>query len=220
MVSNQPQNIVQQPELLDTLLALKRDIFMSINCVKPGRVLRFNPTRKTVEVEILLKRLLDDDSIADYPVLVDCPVFTLQGGGAYIQLPIAAGDQCLVLFSDRNIDAWFQNGSAAVPYDGRAHDLSDGFALVGINSLASAMPAYDIDALNITYQGATVALKNGLIGLSNSSTSLYLLMNMFIDLLTTIQVQDSPSPLPLTAASIAALEAFKLQFALLLLNDI
>jgi len=70
-----------------------------------------------------------------YPVLVNVPVFTYQGGGAYIQMPIAVGDSCLLLFCDRDMDVWFETGQIAPPNSDRVHSINDAIAIVGINNL-------------------------------------------------------------------------------------
>ncbi len=209
-------NSLLSPELLDAFGQLKLDITRTLNCVKVGSIQSFDPDRKTAQAQILFKRVLGDGTIADYPVLVDCPVFTLQGGGGAVAFPIRSGDNCLILFADRNIDAWFQNGSAAAPFDARCHDLSDGICLVGLNSLGSSLDAYEANVAKIFYDGARVALSGGLITIANETTNLLTVLNLFIDLLKTLTTQDGSSTLPLTAASIAALELFKLQFAELL----
>ena len=98
---------IMDPKMTDVLAAFKLDVFRSINVVKPGQVRTFDRTKKTATVQILFKRVLPNGSTADYPVLVDVPVVTLQGGGGSIQFPIAPGDQGLLFFSDRNVDAWF-----------------------------------------------------------------------------------------------------------------
>jgi hypothetical protein len=82
------------------------------------------------------------------PVLLDCPILWQGGGGMTLTFPIKAGDECLVIFSARCIDAWWQQGfvpgQAGIPVDGkqpmdppdlRMHNLSDGFALIGVRSL-------------------------------------------------------------------------------------
>lgn len=147
--------------MTDMLASFKLDLLRSINCVKPGVVQSFDSTRKTAEVSILFKRVLPTGATGDYPLLVDVPVVTLQGGGGYIQFPISPGDQGLLFFSDRNIDAWFQTGSQAPPNDARAHDLSDGFFLCGVNSLASAMPNYD-DNVNIVVPSGKKLVMSGM----------------------------------------------------------
>lgn len=210
-------NTVMDPELLDALTQLKLDIFRSMHCVKVGQIQSFDGNKKTAKVQVLFKRVLVNGVIGDYPVLVDCPVVTLQGGGGSIQFPIVAGDNCLLFFADRNIDAWFKNGTAAAPFDARCHDISDGFALVGVNSLASSLEAYDDNRAKFSYDGAQVSLSGGLVRASNNTTTLLTLLNGLIDVLTAALVQGPASATyPFTAATIAALTAYKLQFAELL----
>lgn len=72
------------------------------------------------------------------PVLLDCPVLWMGGGGVTATFPIAAGDECLVIFGSRCIDAWWSSGRVQDPTEIRMHDLSDGFALVGLRSLPRA----------------------------------------------------------------------------------
>lgn len=237
------QSIVQ-PQLLDALRRLQRETFKTLNCVKVGQINRFDGTKKTAEVQILFKRVLPGDQVASYPVLVDVPIFTLQGGGVAVQMPITQGDQCLVLFSDRNLDIWFQNGAEAAPLNDRCHDLSDGIALVGLNALNSAMPAYPTDEARIISGVARVGVKKdgseaflrysdtrvwsdstgshmvqgsaqvdvqgGKVGITGTGGTLLAALEGIIDTLKALLVQDPVSgPIPLTAGSIAALEAQK-----------
>jgi hypothetical protein len=236
------------PDAIEALSVFKQDIFATLNCVKVGKIVTFDGTKQTAEIKLLFKRTLPDGSVQPYPLLVDCPVFTPQGGGGFIQFPIKAGDNCLVLFSDRNLDAWYSAGDEAAPLDGRCHDLSDGICLVGLNSLASSLPAAAADAVTLSYAGAVVTLKadvvtitaggstltftggnwtvsdsggaqlgtaGALVKLSNGSTTLLTLLNGLIDVLTAALVQG-PSNYPLTAATIAALNAYKVTLAGLL----
>jgi hypothetical protein len=96
------------------------------------------------------------------PVLLDCPILWQGGGGVTMTFPIKAGNECLVIFSSRCIDAWWQQGfiagQAGVPVDGkqamdppdlRMHNLSDGFALVGVRSLPRS---YTPDNANASLQ--------------------------------------------------------------------
>jgi hypothetical protein len=76
-------------------------------------------------------------------------------------MPIAAGDQCLVLFSDRNIDSWFKTGGEAAPFDARCHDISDGIALVGVNALPSTMQAYDDNVNIVVPNGKKLVISGG-----------------------------------------------------------
>lgn len=96
------------------------------------------------------------------PVLLDCPILWQGGGGMTLTFPIKAGDECLVIFASRCIDAWWQQGfiagQAGVPVDGkqamdppdlRMHNLSDGFAIVGVRSLPNS---YAVDSAYVSLQ--------------------------------------------------------------------
>lgn len=71
------------------------------------------------------------------PLLLDCPVVFPRGGGCTLTFPIAAGDECLVVFASRCIDAWYSAGGIQVQSEFRMHDLSDGFCLPGPFSQAT-----------------------------------------------------------------------------------
>ncbi len=204
---------ILEPELADALATLKRDVLKNANCVKIGIIQKFNATERTAEIQLVFRRVLPDETIKSMPILVDCPVFTPQGGGAALTLPIKAGDECIVLFADRNIDAWFANGGQAAPFDDRLHDLSDGIALVGLNYLGSSSVQYAANEAALTYLGANVSLKSGKVIVSNTATDLKLVLDGLIDVIKALQVVG---PLALTPASITALEAYKVQIANLL----
>lgn len=220
---------IVEPTLTDVLVNFKRDLLASLNCVKIGKITSFDRAKKTASIQILFKRVLPSGSVESLPLLVDCPVLTPQGGGGALQFPIAAGDQCLVLFSDRRIDEWFQNGAEAAPADGRLHDLSDGIALVGVNSLASSLATYPTDRVVLSYQGSRFEITatgwnfigtggaeidlSTVVTIRNSITTLNTLIGAFLTALEGLQVNG---PISLTPASVAAIEAFRAQFAALL----
>ena len=149
---------VIDPDIVDVLNNLKLDIFSSMNCVKVGSIQSFNVATKTAEVQILFKRKLMNGTVQSIQKIIDVPVVTMQGGGGFLQFPIAAGDQCLLLFSDRRLDEWYTTGEQAVPGDARMHDLSDGIAIVGLNALNSTLPNYPTDRVILSYGGTSLEL--------------------------------------------------------------
>lgn len=205
---------IETPRLYDLLQSLKDDIFKAVNCVKPGTIVSFDAAMRTAQVQIAFQRIVSNPDtttkIMPYPVLVDCPVWTPAG----FKAPITAGQECLVLFADQNLDAWFDNGGQALPFDGRRHDLSDGIVLVGLNSQANPLDLFvDDDETGIGDVNAKVAVKAGKVTVANQTTDLLTLLDGLIDVIKAINVTG---PLPLTPASIAALEAYKTNIAGLL----
>lgn len=127
------------PDLDDLLDELKTEIFANLNCIQIGKIEKYTKGEQSVEVQIQVKRRINETDIISYPLLVDCPLFVLQGGGAFLDFPIAVGDLCLIMFNDRDIDNWWTARNETEPNTLRKHSLSDGFALVGINPRDSAL---------------------------------------------------------------------------------
>ena len=123
---------VTPAEISDVTRELRRQIFTELNCVAIGEIESFDQPTQSAKIRLAYKRRING-RVIDYPVLLDCPVVLLQGGGAYITFPVKAGDSCLVLFCDRDIDRYWVDGTIAAPDSPRKHSLSDGIALVGLN---------------------------------------------------------------------------------------
>jgi hypothetical protein len=70
------------------------------------------------------------------PAAGGCSCRFPRGGGCTLTFPVKEGDECLVIFADRCIDFWWQSGGIQEPVDGRMHDLSDAFCIVGPQSQA------------------------------------------------------------------------------------
>jgi Phage protein Gp138 N-terminal domain len=72
---------------------------------------------------------------------------------------VQAGDECLVIFADYCIDAWWQSrGTGNVQLDKRRHDLSDGFALIGPWSQPHKIASYSTSAAELRSLDGTVKL--------------------------------------------------------------
>lgn len=176
MLSVNPKKTLRQ--LLDKV---KDNISAYTNCIKVGQVESFNPTNQTVSVTIQHKQSRTDvygnRVLFDYPVLKDLPVVVLGGGGSHITFPISKGDQCLVLFNDYEIDQWWTSKEPRPSEFRREHDISDGFALVGVHSLVDLIQGYS-NYLDLHYSdtsniiiGETVEVNNSDINLNGKTTA-------------------------------------------------
>ena len=97
----------------------------------PGIVQSFDPAAMTVSVQPAVAGRISDEAgkaaSVDLPILPDVPVVFPGGGGFALTFPVAAGDECLVVFASRCIDAWWQSGGVGEPMEPRMHDLSDAY---------------------------------------------------------------------------------------------
>lgn len=119
----------------------------------PGIVQSFDPVAMTCVVQPAIKarRTLPTGAIVTdaLPLLVDCPVHFPSGGQCTLTFPVAPGDECLVVFSSRCIDGWWQSGGVQEQAELRMHDLSDGFVLVGVRSQPRVIPNVSTSATQL-----------------------------------------------------------------------
>ena len=225
-MADRPVTSLVEPRLGDLLERVKQDISRSINCVQVGTVSSFNATLGTAEVKINSKRRLADGRVFDFPLLTDCPVFQVFGGDAFLNMPVAAGDTCIVLFNDRDIDNWYLKGATAVPNTARAHSLSDGMVLVGVrpvsapNATDTTSAGLDAGTHKAFLRGAHAELSAaaaGKVTIKNGTLALKTLIDTLITATETFAAGKAAGvPLDTSAAYILALQALQLQFDALL----
>lgn len=120
-----------QNSLNAALSGWQADIWTAMPCV----VDTVNFQAATLTAVPAIKAYIADktgaQTLATMPTLLDVPIVFPRGGGYAATFPIKPGDECLVVFANRNIDAWWQNGGVQPPLTARFHDLSDGFAIPG-----------------------------------------------------------------------------------------
>jgi microcystin-dependent protein len=140
----------------------------------PGIIQSFDPVTQTCTVQPSIKALLTSPagirSWVLLPLLVDCPVYFPKGGGFSLTFPVSLGDEALVVFSSRSIDAWWSSGNVDIQSPLRMHDLSDGMVFVGFSSKPKVLSGIRTNAVQLrTDDGLTFVemLLDGNITLSN-----------------------------------------------------
>ena len=186
-------------DLIGLFDRFKRDIFTSLHCHKLGIIESFDPDTQTASVRINHKGVFDG-KLFDYPILKRVPVFIPAGGDAKITMPVSQGDTCLLLFSDRDKNAWLMTGANyAVPLTPRAHDISDGLAIVGFRSEKNKIPDYNAKDAELRNAGAIIAAgAEGKASIRNEDENLKNVLVDWIDLLVDIisnwQNSDGSTP--------------------------
>lgn len=182
-------------------------ILQSLRVCLPGIVQTFYADTQTVDVQITTNEyawyntptsgsdLLNLGTTAQrLPLLSGIPIFIPNGGGLNLTFPIAAGDECLVMFADTPLSVWFQNGGLDnQPIDQRRHNLSDGVAIFGVRSQPRLLSDYsttsaqlrtddgetlvDVADGQITVQADTVLIKAGSVTIEPPSGSATIIVN-------------------------------------------
>lgn len=109
--------------------------------------------KQTVDAQPLIREQTRDEqgktSFINYPLLINVPIVFPCAGDYAITLPVAKGDECLVVFSDVSYDNWWISGGVQNPIENRRHDLSDGFAIFGIKNQNKRLANYSPDTMQL-----------------------------------------------------------------------
>lgn len=219
--SIQLNRIPMDPSLKDLLDILKKDIFLSLNCHHLATVQSVNFEDRTLSATINYQKTYFEKNpvtgenvpvLVDYPNLVDVPFLILGGGEAGVSFPIEQGDECLILFNDRDIDNWFAGATTGPVASSRFHSLSDGLALVGFNFSAI------LDPTRATlFNGETgVGVSDSKVKIYNAITTLNTLMQQILTQLITLSGTVPVPGNPLNPAVATALTSLATQLGQLL----
>ncbi len=150
----------------------------------PGIIQSFDAAAQTVTVQPALREkiITDGDEVwTDIPLLVDVPVALPRAGGYALTLPIRSGDECLVVFGDMCMDGWWQSGGVQNQVECRRHDLSDGFAIVGVWSQPRVLPNYstgsaqlrnDDGSAYVEITGSTINIVGGVVNIKAGTVNI------------------------------------------------
>lgn len=147
---------LNDPDLVTVLEAAKRDLSVKLNAVNIGIIKAFNAANQTASIQIALKQVIGvapdgTRTIKEHPLLLECPVMTLFGGDSFLSMPIQAGDTCIVLFNDREIDNWLYDGGIQTPSTPRLHSIADAIAIVGIRSFQNSIATYLANGIRLSF---------------------------------------------------------------------
>jgi hypothetical protein len=141
-----------------------RQLSAALRVAIPAIVQSFDATTQTVVVRPALLenvRIAGAQQNVDLGLIADVPVMVYRGGGLSVTLPIQQGDECLLVFADGCIDAWFQSGGVQARIDGRRHSLSDAIAIVGLGSAPRQLANYSTTAVQIRSDDGQTVIEVG-----------------------------------------------------------
>ena len=159
----------------------------------PAIVQSVDLTKMTLTAQIAIQGSITDEygnvQNVNLPPIVDVPIVFPSSAGFVITMPLAEGDEILVVFASRCIDSWWQSGGYAnIPLELRMHDLSDGFAIPGPKSVPNAFSSISATDCQIRNKAGTTYLSigaDGKIGFTNATTSLKTVLTNLESLLNT-----------------------------------
>jgi hypothetical protein len=128
-----------------------------IHTSMPGKIVSFDPAKMTATVQPAIQGINTKVDGTRAPVTLttvsDVPVHFPAGGGYTLTFPVKPGDECMLVFMERSIDNWHQQGGVQTPSDHRMHDINDCIAHVGLRSQPNVIPALSTTSVQMRSDG-------------------------------------------------------------------
>lgn len=147
---------------------------------RPGIIIKFDPATKLAEVQPSIKIKTLDDQVIDMPNIVNVPVVFSQSKNFSDTFPLENGDGVLLVFSERSLEQWLDNGHNAEPGVRRKFDISDAIAIPGLFAKDADL---NYDAENVIRKFNDVTFKmqpDGKFEFGNDSQSLLAILDEFM----------------------------------------
>lgn len=127
-----------------SFIEMMKDVGTSI----PGHITAFDESTQRAQVQIgVVRRLVNGQTFEPTPV-VEVPVY-FPGGDYCMETEINPGNEGVILFSQRCIDAWVQTGGVAEVPVMRFHDFSDAIFMPGIRSQPNVLSDFKNDGIRL-----------------------------------------------------------------------
>lgn len=141
---------MEKKQLIDTIDIAIQTALANLHTATIARVESVGA--KTISVRPVINRVVKGQVI-QLPEFTEVPPVFMQGGSSYTAHPIAVGDYCLLVLTERCFDAWYEGQDFRQPAEFRMHDYSDGLAIVGVLPRGGAITIPDvITQIGDTYQ--------------------------------------------------------------------
>lgn len=158
-------NMSNEASLMGVLKVFKENLLDNLCCVKIGYIDSYDYDTRVSRVVIYNKRVvgLNDKGehiLEDYPPLY-CKTLFLGGKDCGLNWDIKQGDECIVFFTDKELETpWISGQVSDVKY-GRMHNFTDAICLTGFTTLPN---------VTTTNQNLNLYCKNGIIYLNSDTT--------------------------------------------------
>lgn len=142
----------ETPTLSDVINKAIDAKLTEVHTMLPGEFLSYDVTTGKASAKALVKRKFEDGTILELPVLANIPVIMPRTATSIIYIPIKAGDKCMLIFSERSLDAWKKYTGSQDPQDRRKHHLSDAVAVPGLYSFVEPSQITETDKNSIVIE--------------------------------------------------------------------
>jgi hypothetical protein len=120
---------IGKPTVDEAIRAIVQSTTSEWQTCLPGRIETYDAGAGVCSVLPLVKRKGKASEATSRPVLTGVPVMWPGSGGAQLRWPLAAGDECVIMFASADTSGWRRSGGEADPASERRFALSDAVVL-------------------------------------------------------------------------------------------
>jgi len=142
-MSNQSRTPSLQEQLVEDIPTFTK---LGLHTCLPGRVVSFDTDTGKAAIQPEVQSKLNGEFVS-LPQINNVPVMFFRAGGFRITLPVKKDDKILILFTERSIDGWLEDGQNSGPRATHTHNLSDAIAIPGVYPFSDVPPFDDNDVV-------------------------------------------------------------------------
>lgn len=119
-----------------------------VNTAIPGYFLKFDPETQLAEIQVSIERVDKDGVSNKWSPLIECPV-QFPGCDFVLEYQIDEGAEGIVIFSQRCIDAWLDQGGVSPQSRIQFHDINDAMFIPGLRSQPNKIQSFSNNGMRI-----------------------------------------------------------------------
>ena len=129
-----------------------------IHTCLPGVIEKYEYTTQKATVKPLIKKVYRDGQVSSLPIIVEVPVVWPRSSNASLTFPVNNGDYVLLLFAERSIERFLEQGGEREPGDSRKFDLTDAIAIPGLYPFSEESRADNNEDVLLIYNDTSVRI--------------------------------------------------------------
>lgn len=142
-------DVGRTPTIAEALQAVISSNLVDVHTAMPGTVVSYDAATQTADIRPGLPRTLRDadgeKSLEELPVIPAVPVHWTMGGDYFVTMPLPPGAGGLLIFSERDISAWLDQGGAPDPGDEGLHGMAGAVFVPGLSTVAARLAGIPAD---------------------------------------------------------------------------
>lgn len=123
----------ETPTQAEVIVAGIESRLLDVHTALPGRVVKWDKDTQTAEIELQIRRMVEDEDgrlqPETLPNLPNVMVGFPRSKEFFVSFPLAKDDFVWIIFSEASIDQWRSKGELTVPGDARRHTLTAPLAI-------------------------------------------------------------------------------------------